>query len=1610
MSDSGIKKIGSVKFRNKFTVWKQNLLDMSHKNRQLYFKPGSRNAIEIVHPHMLWLFNELVIKDKRFIFPSVFEPTAVSRDPEETEEVYNKRLNDLHALAIKEKISQANRRFLITKTSDKLLQRLMKKIERRAKTSFEEQGVNILFLFFGLLKWFDIDNQKHPVYSPLLFIPVRLYRKRVLDDYRLQIQEDEVVLNPSLHEKFLKDFNIDLPEFPESFNSNSLLEYIENIRIIIKKYPDWELSERSYVGLFSFAKNTMYQDLETNTEQIWNHRIIRAIAEGEGYIEDPKHIPGELEYSDEAEPIDSYHILDCDSSQFKAITFAKKGASMVIRGPPGTGKSQTISNIIAECLSVGKKVLFVAEKRAALDVVKKRLDKCGVGEFCLELHSEKSNKMDVLNQISRSIACELNPRTYKKSKYRNLRTQRMRLNEYMKNIHTPLGNAKDTLFEKIGEYQKLNHLPLITTILRKPLDFTDEALFEIEDLLEQLDSYKDVLLHYNENPWAQSGLVEYKVGMKAEVYDDLRELENLCLRLSNKTSEFMERFGLHNVHSQEDVRVINEFFKTYNERAMRFEPESILSYSSSVKVFNAAYQAAKRELKRVIHSKPHLTNEEHAQAIKNIQDAYQNTVNESYKGIIEDFGSISVAYQQIETLKIKLNPLLKNCPLYQQEFNEWKRYSAISKYWLAEIEKFDAWLSVQLILQKLHKLNVDDFVLQLRNNPILEEDISLYDIFIKSFIHAWIINGMDSFSNLTGFNDKYISRIKSNFIELDQDTIKLNRYRLCEKLFEERPSQFWVTNGIHSSEYSILAREMAKKRNVKPLRDILSLTKNLVTRLKPCFMMSPLSLAKYLPIENFTSFFDVVVFDEASQVCPEDAIGAILRGKQLIVVGDEKQLPPTKFFAANLTESFDDLETDVFDSILEECTGIGLPVIMLNYHYRSKKEGLITFSNFHFYGNNLYTFPDVVKQGTKGEDVTELSAIEYHYVENGVYDRARTRRNKVEADIVAQYIVKHYEMNDRNKTHYSLGVIAFSEAQQTAIMEALEKIYKNNPNLEDVIKSYDEEPLFIKNLENVQGDERDFIIFSIGYGKDTEGKMVINFGPVNKAGGERRLNVAITRARYHVKIFCSFMPYEADISKSTSIGLNRLIEYLEFARTSRLTVESIETAIDIQIPPSPLEESLKTELEKLGCSLDQRVGKSKFQIDLAIIHPDYPHQYIIGIECDGGSYQRTEQARDRERIRASVLSSLGWDEYLHVYSPLYFSDPQKIIEHIQNLIQKIQKEQAAALAIPEIEPLEIQSDEVDVEFTINEGIPQEIPEEGKSEKIVDKFRIEYLKQPNVVEYKPFASQNMMPLEEFNKIRNRQKVAKEIIEFEGPIHWELLQNRIKDYFGIKRITENIRDKMEDLFDSMDMIGDFFYPKKFDPNLVRVPSGVRKFHQISDLELKNTMSMIIANSVSVNQDELFLRTVQLFGFSSRRKQYVERLVDLLNQMISNGTVPTDSVRGHEYVPPPEPEPSVIATEQIEEIDIEQLINEMEEVGLINGKFSEELTDYTEIVTTKNLLDVFANGELYEFEDLIAEFDIEDEHGVRFLAGKLQELFKEDLIEIVEEGEESFWKLKT
>lgn len=1640
---------GTEKFESKFNIWKNNLLDMSHRNRQLYFKPEGRNTLEIIHPTMQKLFDEMIIKQKKFIFPPVFEPTFFKSEMTETEEDFKKRLKEIHWQKIREKIKNDNKTELITKVSDKLLEKLIKKLRHRTKNSIDEQGVNILFITFGLFKWFEDEKKKEPIYSPLLFVPINITRKRVIDDFYAEIIDDEVILNPSLKEKFKTIYNIDLPEFPEEFHSETIFDYFGQVQHIAEKVEGWTIFERSFIGLFSFAKLRMYNDLLEYKEKIYNHKIIKSIAEGQGFVEDSSHIPEEKEYTDDAKPIESYHILDCDSSQFKAITYAKKGASLVIRGPPGTGKSQAISNIIAECLSAGKKVLFVAEKMAALDVVKKRLDKCGVGEFCLELHSQKSNKVEVLKQLNRSLGCELNKRMFSKIKYKNLRNQRLKLDDYVNNVHVPI-DGSSTIYNKVGEYQKFNDLPLIDAEIRRPLEFNEESMFEIEDYFERLDGFRDVLEHYDEHPWFGTNFASYEDDLRDTLYDNLLSLLDYCKKIQEDLAGFEKKYNIKLILDHDTLKEFIEFFNSYNYKALKLDPKEFQKFGSFVKVFDNAYHSSKKELSKSVKSNNKLPLLQNAEIIDEFQQKYLNDPKpKTFNGIEQDLDKILDHDDKIEQDKVGLHNLLKinkininsrNTEANSEVITEWKNLEFSAKYWLDRMNSFNEWLTVQIVLQKLTEFGIDQFINQLKNKTI--PDIPLFDLFKKTFSYSWIRAGMAKFPNLGSFSLKYQRKTREKFIKLDDECVKTNRYRLCEKLFDVRPSQFWLSNGIKSSEYSILLREMAKQRNVKPLRTIIPLTKNFITKIKPCFMMSPLSVSQYLPADEFTEYFDIVVFDEASQICPEDAIGAILRGKQLIVVGDEKQLPPTRFFSASLYDSVDDMpeNVDVFDSILEECTGVGFPVVMLNYHYRSRKEGLIAFSNYYFYDNNLITFPDPLRKGKNGNANTDsLPAIEFNLVENSTYDKGRSRKNKIEAGIVANHIVEHYKNNKENGTSYSLGIIAFSEAQQTAIMNSLEKIYKDDPDLETLVKNYDEEPLFIKNLENVQGDERDYIFFSIGYGKDKDGNISLNFGPLNKTGGERRLNVAITRARYHVKIFCSFLPNEVDLSKTSSAGVHRMIEYLEFARTNQFPDISTDKALSIQFPPGPLVQSVKSALEQKGYTIDLRIGRSKFQIDLAIENPEDDTKYILAVELDGGSYYLTKSARDRDRTRQIILKSLGWNLY-HIWTPQWFTDRNSTLTEIESIIKEsisIEKQKAKKISESASSTsdtglaIDTENNSVTTQETLRESSENELPNvkynvkefeadqtPSNQEKSTADFRKQYLNFPGVQEYQEFTGKNIIPPEEFNKKTNRMKAVKEIIKIEGPIHKDLLQTRIKDYFSLSRMNSSLQEKMNDILNSIPNTNEFYFPKKYDTNLIRIEvnknDDPRKFEYISDLELKNAMKLMIRKALSLDKDELFLRTLQLFGIPARRPEYIPRLDGILKDLIIFKDISRDSVRNFDFTLT-EADKLKIASEEarmeLNDEELDKLIDEAEKLDTEESmKISpEEKEKYDKIITRENILDIMENGLPYSFDDLIHEFDIEDEQGVQILAYKLKDLMRNKEIESFEKNGEIYWTVK-
>ncbi len=1408
-------------------------------------------------------------------------------------------VDENYQIAFKKAIETAKDTELVTKHDDENLRRILKRRLQRARETMEEQGINTLYMTFGLLKWFE-PKTPDPVHTPLLFVPARISQKTVKSSFTIVLEDDEVILNPAIVEKFRRDFNLTMPAFPDEFDETALQMFFNNVRAILPPGSGWEVQARVHLGNFSFAKLTLYADIARHPDLIARHKVINAIANDGGFTERAEHVPAANELGDSVDPVKNCSILDSDSSQDNAIQYAKKGSSLVIHGPPGTGKSQCITNIIAECLALGKKVLFVAEKNAALEVVKKRLDQHGVGEFCLEIHSHKANKSDVLHQIEHSLNAQLTPQSVDLSNYEKLKILRTKLNDYIKTLHTPLGATKQSIYQKLGELSKLKDLPSVDGTFVDPLALTQEEVYAMRDSLARLAKYATELEHFADNPWLKCKAKHLQGITKEQLGGNLRSLIDSTSEFNETLQGYQEAYHLLPIKKVADIENYQDFLSKYNHLALELDVKEYIrkyetEFSSIFRIFKSSYRNFCKDVQRCFSTSHKIPMLAHLRKMQRFQETCLSTPhNEDYRGIDVEFLKLWASWRQIEkaekAMKNMIEPTVPiQLPNLQDDTSDWIKIRIFALYWMHFLPEFDVWSTVQTLREKLKACGLTNFIENIVNHPLPKSPLE--DTFYKTYVEQWIKQACLKFpSILTDFDVQYHLRNIASFRQLDKTCLKINEYRLCEKIFQMRPNKTSLLADAKTLEENVLQRELHKKRNIMPLRKLFSQTISFVTAIKPCFMMSPLSVANFLPIEDFAQYFDMVVFDEASQICPEDAIGAIARGKQLIVVGDEHQLPPTRFFNASMGdgtvgEGTDDIS---YDSILDQCCTIGMPEVMLNWHYRSRKEGLIAYSNRQFYDNRLDTFPDLLRTGTaNASTVDQLPAIEFHHIINGIYDTGKTRKNRIEARVVAKAIVHHYQNNVENNTNFTLGIVTFSQAQQEAVEEELEALYKEDPACETLVKSFADEPLFIKNIENVQGDERDFIFFSVGYGRSPHGRLILNFGPLNKTGGERRLNVAITRARYHVKIYCSFLPGEVDRKRISSTGTLLLFGYLEYAKSGKLYDPTQVIGLLQQKFETGLEKEVYSALEQLGYGMDTEVGCSGFNIDLAIINPKDPSRYLLGIECDGVPYSTTKTARDRDRLRHEVLEGLGWHLY-HVWSLHWMSNKNEVIKQIHTLVEKL----VAGIAVPEL-PLTSKAKVKEVAIPTVEIIAKEEEEVKVSaaEKMDPRFRNQLFDEfPWIQIYTQYKLVGQYTPENFtNRPKLVQKIIRDIVNKEGPIHRDLLIKRMVAVFSIPRRTPTVNQILDQLL-APDQ--EFLYPPEWDEDVVRICANIkedpRKFAQISDPEIKSCMSHLLKFAVRLDRKDLYLQVVKVFGFSNVQEGYLVQLDRILKGLVEEKKV--------------------------------------------------------------------------------------------------------------------------
>lgn len=2040
--------------------WKKKLLDLGKRNRLINFRETKRSNINILEPSISELYNLLVSEEKELSFAHPVEK-GIDLDYN-LFDMENDNNFDTDITIIDGD--------LVTNQTITEQQKTLKSLRNKAKTAIEEQGVNVLYLAFGFLNWKESVGSSQVFRSPIILVPVTLSIESLTSPYKIEMHDDEIVLNPTLKYKLENDFNIVFPEFDSE--TDDISNYLDKIKECLADY-NWIVDEKVSLALFSFLKINMYMDLHRHHDTLKNNFAVKALC---GDVSEISEITEELQDYDHDKndrPIDIFQTVDADSSQQDAIVLSKKGISFVLQGPPGTGKSQTITNIISEALADGKKVLFVSEKMAALDVVYKRLAKVGLSDFCLTLHNHKANKKEILKNLGSTLNLD-RIRIKEEAMYELdvLSKERDLLNRYAKELHTPhlplnkmiyeangilakLKNAPNIIFklENVGDisaqelrhyeyllhnfsktigklsedydvnvwkgsnveivthelrqdieiksnaiiyvlapflqkintaYDKLSlnqvvnfnklgdiatlfllcenahkipkewiisedirlisetvvelsnkqaqyntsldfinnnysedindvdarlieivvvqlfdkiiltlnealytsekqiyddreqiksicqnglgmiaglvqklqltnqplslpicqtlnevemYIPFLkelnkslgateiwfdnqhikkidnllsvleevvkdlilesklfgiikdnvvydilfaylgvirpntngelvdllsknSTLLKKVINGSDEVLFDLEKSLNSANEILGVpvqytlpfvrkilnLLPYLEKPiyptdtWFDIGgakKAEEYLEFLVKSHDRLKELKRVVLEeydleiLNIEYTGILHRFktkytslfkvlkssyrndvnqikllrndGIKKIPDSDIINLLNQVteikkletllsadnlegkkylgqlfqgqdtpfeilyanLKTFftiqgwvNDvfppklRNILLNNESILNYditkeniekmllSDSIGTFKQVIAGEKietltfselknislnfdkviacadkisaynlmltqqetiakeyfgalyngehtdfvqihknlnafgivmdylhgevpNELRELILSGNNVDKFRHAisfieNSIKSsdLINAYNIVRSETSKeitfsDICTSLGNIASAVTSLESefkpfISRAKTPLsfemikesIAKLSLIQQFLEEFKcneqelkdtfkfLFDGLSTNWegiksalewtgnfitFAEFDNLqdnfiENVLSLQYknifhdiqseiaILQKsmtdnfewinslydteyqmwelplsntLNKLNncimnlhgLEEWI-DFKNarkecytnglgdvaEVILKEKIApelIIDSFKKRFYKLWLDAISPNYPAVYQFRRKSHEDMIARFKEFDLKQMKIAELRVKEMLISKLPDTSKATSAV--DEVGILKRELAKQRKIMPIRKLFARIPTLLPALKPCLMMSPLSVSLFLESELYN--FDLVIFDEASQVCTENAIGAIMRSKQVIVAGDNKQLPPTNFFNATTTDSDYDVDTDDeiddgdFESILDEMVTV-FPERSLKWHYRSKNEQLITFSNIKIYNQSLITFP------SSAENIAD-NGVEYIYVENGIYDRGGKKNNINEAKQVAKMVFEHFKKSGGR----SISVITFSEAQQQAIDDEITKLRISKPMYEPFFNEEKDEAFFVKNLENVQGDERDTIIFSIGYAKDSKGVMYMNFGPLSRNGGYRRLNVAITRAKYNVKLVGSIRPTDIRLENTNSEGVKMLRSYVEFAINGQSALENELNYSRVVDVDSPFEEAVYDFLASKGYRVSTQVGCSGYRIDMAIHHPTLDGRFVIGIECDGAAYHSSRTARERDRLRQTVLEDMGW-KFHRIWSTDWIKDP---VTEGELLIEAVDR------------AIDTYEDNFDKITMTQEDTQDESTESyyETEETVIGTISTPQFNFDTYVEADACSAR----LGDYG-IVGLCCAIKRTIEVEYPIHYELLCRRIAPIYGNQKATVKIRNEvnygLQKIGNEIVRVGDFFYPKVYDKVIPKTPSMgelPRSVTHISDEEIGVAMRMVVADSYGITKVSLFQIVAKAFGFN-------------------------------------------------------------------------------------------------------------------------------------------------
>lgn len=1532
-------------------IWERKLLDLSLRNSLLNFRPSAMN-VQLMITDLSVLEDELSKGCEFRIMPM---PNDMSLQVTDNKifEIENDR-DHISAIAEAEFKSSRIRSFI----SESDLEKIMKKLSRQAKVSIEENGANTIYAALGFLRWYETEKSDKPRYAPLVLIPIDIIRKIQDKSYSIRVRDEDTQVNITMLEMLRQFFGIDitgLDPVPEDENGVNLPLIFSTIRKGIMAKSRWDIEEFAFVGQFSFNRFIMWNDIRNRADELAENKVVASLISGKTEWDGNDISMSPLDLDRKVAPADLAVPVAADSSQLAAVYAANSGNSFVLHGPPGSGKSQTITNMIANALHHGKTVLFVAEKMAALEVVEKRLNKIGLDPFCLELHSNKAQKRAVLKQLEETlnISKVKQPGEYK-AQADKISALRAELNDTMEEIHK-VRSCGMSLYDAAVRYEQTKEHGGKFSFSQSQLDAMSPDTYnrwrgELQSLSAAGAEFGDVTATSltvcrldSCTPETRGSLEAALNDFKADAQTAGRHTAELCsltgsekldLDQCRKVADIiLTAAGEGNIipavldgndwdmRSTAAMKLIEsgKELKTVKDDVLDKFENSVLAYDASGAMVNWKTAQGKWFLPKLLRTKKIVSElAAHAKAsgtvtkdniaehfvklnrlgvlsgeLKNAPSELTGIFGALWNGEDSDWDTISKAVELSSDLRDKLS----SAPLNQDERNTLsksisdkfgtptqkqsnKRFtdelaSGFEKFsktadrlendfridcntltkgddWSAEasaradeligaLPQLKEWTGIVTICNKLTDLGLGNIADNFLSGKVAPAE--LVSSFDSDLCRAVVTSTISSVPALAKFQGTLFDETIRKYNEVLDKFSSLTINELVAELSAKIPAP---GTSAASSEIGILQKAIKSNGRMMSIRKLFDSIPNLLRRMCPVMLMSPISVAQY--IDPAYPKFDLVIFDEASQLPTCEAVGAIARGENVIVVGDPRQLPPTSFFASNQVDE-ENFEKEDLESVLDDCLALSMPQQHLLWHYRSRHESLIAYSNAKYYENKLYTFPSPDDQ---------VSKVSWVHVD-GYYDKSSTRTNKAEAQAIVAEITRRLEDPELRKL--SIGVVTFSQPQQNLVDDLLADAYRERPELETwANEQY--EPILIKNLENVQGDERDVIMFSIGYGPDKDGKVSMNFGPLNRDGGWRRLNVAISRSKCEMIVFSVITPDMIDLSRTRSDGVEGLKGFLEFAAKGRST---IAVRGNTSSGGNGFETVVAEELRKHGYNADCSVGCSDYKIDVAVKNPNDPSKYILGINCGSKANYHNSTAKDRHISQAGVLKGLGWN-VTNVYILDWLDNKEKTVkkleDEINSALERYRNPDSAVKEEPKPkQELVFETEEVaDLSSQCEQYVQFKVKSYGKPETFTDS--------------------------------NEAKViacVRDILQAEAPISRSALTKKVYACFDVPRASASTKKLVDSAIEhsgakiSSAGENDFLWlsdqtPERYDKcRTVYTNDNKRTMEDIAPEEIAVGINLIMSRQIAMSREDLIRETAHLFGFT-RVSPTIETAVSL------------------------------------------------------------------------------------------------------------------------------------